>query len=291
MALPRNRENASRLRILRLHGELILASDIKLFREKLPPKGCKITITSGSTAAGGVFSWIVRDEAIEGAVAPIGYIVSGKQVALVLEDGSNAPPGAVGELLVRGPTAMGSWQQGKVGPARFLPDPTDPTSKIYATGDLVRQRSRSAVRIRRPERPAGEGQGSLGRSRRSRECLAERRQCRRRRRGRDVEAWPGGRDRRVRHAHGSGPGHRPAGPAPWRGRRDGGTYGPKRDTSHSRSIRAWPTTSPTCRPSTVSAASRGRSPARRPSTSAPRSPHLGYAARSDGELAASGLNS
>jgi acyl-coenzyme A synthetase/AMP-(fatty) acid ligase len=140
MAVPGIERALGRLRILSLHGERILASDIKLFREKLP-KDCKINITYGSTEAGGVFSWIVRDEAIEGAVAPIGYIVSGKQVALVLEDGSNAAPGAVGELLVRGPTAMGSWQQGKVGLARFLPDPADPTSKIYATGDLVRQRS------------------------------------------------------------------------------------------------------------------------------------------------------
>jgi acyl-coenzyme A synthetase/AMP-(fatty) acid ligase len=140
MVIPGIEKTFGTLRILSLHGERILASDIKLFREKLPTD-CKINITYGSTEAGGVFSWIVRDEAIEGAVAPIGYIVSGKQVALVLEDGSSAPTGAVGELLVRGPTAMGSWQQGKVGLARFLPDPADPTSKIYATGDLVRQRS------------------------------------------------------------------------------------------------------------------------------------------------------
>jgi acyl-coenzyme A synthetase/AMP-(fatty) acid ligase len=132
-------EALGKLRLLSLHGERILASDIKLFRSKLPVD-CKIHITFGSTEAGLIFSWFVRDEAIEGATAPIGYLVKGKRVALVSEGGRSAPPGEVGELLVRGPMALGSWQDGHVTPARFLPDPDDPTSKIYVTGDLVRQR-------------------------------------------------------------------------------------------------------------------------------------------------------
>jgi acyl-coenzyme A synthetase/AMP-(fatty) acid ligase len=104
------------------------------------PADCKINITFGSTEAGLIFSWFVRDEAIEGPVAPIGYLVAGKRVALVGDDGRSTAPGEVGELLVRGRMAMGSWQNGQVTPARFLPDPEDPTSKIYVTGDLVRQR-------------------------------------------------------------------------------------------------------------------------------------------------------
>jgi len=139
MAFPGIEDVFANLRILGLHGERILASDIKLIRSKLPPD-CKISITYGSTEAGAIFSWFVRDEAIDGPVVPIGYLVHGMKVALVAEDGSATAPGDVGELLVRGPMALGSWQNGQVTPARFLPDPEDPTSKIYATGDLVRQR-------------------------------------------------------------------------------------------------------------------------------------------------------
>jgi acyl-coenzyme A synthetase/AMP-(fatty) acid ligase len=139
MTVPGIERAFAKLRILSLHGEKILASDIQLFRSKLPAN-CKINIGLGSTEAGPIFSWFVRDEAIEGAVAPVGYLSRGKRVALVAEDGRSAQPGEVGELLVRGPMALGSWQNGQVTPARFLPDPHDPTSKIYATGDLVRQR-------------------------------------------------------------------------------------------------------------------------------------------------------
>jgi len=139
MAFPGIEDVFAKLRILGLHGERILASDIELIRSKLPAD-CKISITYGSTEAGGIFSWFVRDEAIDGPVVPIGYLIEGMKVALVAEDGSPTAPGEVGELLVRGPMALGSWQNGQVTPARFLPDPEDPTSKIYATGDLVRQR-------------------------------------------------------------------------------------------------------------------------------------------------------
>jgi len=139
MSLPGIEKSFGKLRVLSLHGERILASDIELFRSKLPA-GCKINITFGSTEAGVIFSWFVRDEDIEGAVAPIGYLARNKQVALVSEDGTSTSPGEVGELLVRGRMAMGSWQNGQVTPARFLPDPDNPTAKIYVTGDLVRQR-------------------------------------------------------------------------------------------------------------------------------------------------------
>ncbi len=127
------------LRILDLHGERILASDIKLFREKLPPS-CRISITMGSIEAGPVFSWFVDDAKIEGATAPVGYLAPGKRVALVDEDGRPAATGEIGELLVRGPMALGAWSQGRLEPGPFLADPDNPRSRIYPMLDLVRQR-------------------------------------------------------------------------------------------------------------------------------------------------------
>jgi len=139
MALPGVDQAMRSLRILDLHGESILASDIALFRSKLPAQCC-ISITYGSTEAGAVFSWFVRDEAITGAVAPIGYLASGKSVALIDETGQPVRAGEVGELLVRGRMALGSWMKGQLSDARFMKDPDDPRSRIYGMGDLVRQR-------------------------------------------------------------------------------------------------------------------------------------------------------
>lgn len=127
------------LRILDLHGEKVLASDIALFREKLPTT-CRISITMGSMEAGAVFSWFVEDGRIDGPVSPVGYLLPGRQISLLGEDGGPVSPGEVGELLVRGAMAMGAWRAGQMVPGPLLPDPDDATARIYPMGDLVRQR-------------------------------------------------------------------------------------------------------------------------------------------------------
>jgi acyl-coenzyme A synthetase/AMP-(fatty) acid ligase len=127
------------LRVLDLHGERILASDIALFRSKLP-RDCLISVTMGSVEAGALFSWFVRDDRITSNLVPIGYIVPGKRVALLDEQGVPVADGEVGELFARGPMAMGAWHSGRRGPGPFLPDPDDSSCSIYPMGDLVRKR-------------------------------------------------------------------------------------------------------------------------------------------------------
>ncbi len=127
------------LRVLDLHGERILASDIALFRAKLPPV-CRISITMGSVEAGPVFSWFVQDDKIDGANVPVGYLMPGRAVALLDEAGDSATDGETGELVVRGPMALGAWSNGRQVAGPFLPDPDDSGSRIYPMGDLVRQR-------------------------------------------------------------------------------------------------------------------------------------------------------
>ena len=127
------------LRVLDLHGERILASDIALFRSKLP-RDCRISVTMGSIEAGAVFSWFVRDDQITGNVVPIGYIMPGRRVALLDEQGHPVADGEVGELFARGAMAMGAWQNGRRVPGPFLPDPDDPSCSIYPMRDLVRKR-------------------------------------------------------------------------------------------------------------------------------------------------------
>ena len=128
------------LRVLDLHGERILATDIALFRRKLP-RNCHISVTMGSIEAGAVFSWFVRDDKITGTVVPVGYLIPGRRVALLDEQGVPVADGEVGELFARGPMALGAWQNGCRVPGPFLPDPDDPSSSIYPMRDLVRKRS------------------------------------------------------------------------------------------------------------------------------------------------------
>ena len=128
------------LRVLDLHGERILASDIELFRRTLPPT-CHISITMGSVEAGAVFSWFVRDDHIDGSLVPVGYLMPGRSVALLGDAGLPVADGDVGELFVRGAMAMGAWRSGARVQGPFLPDPDDPESSIYPMGDLMRRRA------------------------------------------------------------------------------------------------------------------------------------------------------
>jgi acyl-coenzyme A synthetase/AMP-(fatty) acid ligase len=127
------------LRVLDLHGERVLASDIALFRRKLPPT-CHISVTMGSVEAGAIFSWFVRDDAIDGAVVPVGYVMPGRRVALLNGEGQPVADGEVGELLTRGAMALGAWKGGRMIAGPFLSDPEDPESLIYPMGDFVRKR-------------------------------------------------------------------------------------------------------------------------------------------------------
>jgi acyl-coenzyme A synthetase/AMP-(fatty) acid ligase len=126
------------LRVLDLHGEKILASDIALFRSKLPPT-CHISVTMGSAEAGMLFSWFVRDDLIEGPVVPVGYLMPGRSVALLGEDGVSVGDGEVGELVVRGAMSM-SWRDGARVQGPLLADPERAGSFVYPMGDLMRRR-------------------------------------------------------------------------------------------------------------------------------------------------------
>jgi acyl-coenzyme A synthetase/AMP-(fatty) acid ligase len=139
MSVPGAEDAFRHLRVLDLHGESILASDISLFREKLPCD-CLISVTMGSVEAGAVFSWIVEDAKIDGTTVPVGYLLPARRIALIDEVGVPVSTGEIGELFVRGPMALGAWRGGKLVPGPFLPDPDDPCSRIYPMGDLVRQR-------------------------------------------------------------------------------------------------------------------------------------------------------
>ncbi len=127
------------LRVLDLHGERILASDIALFKKKLP-KDCRISVTFGSVETGALFSWFVREDQITGAVVPVGYLLPGRRVALLDEEGDPVVDGEVGELFARGVMAMGGWQGGHKVPGPFLQDEEDATSSIYPMRDLLRKR-------------------------------------------------------------------------------------------------------------------------------------------------------
>jgi len=139
MNIPQVERAFASLRALDLHGEATLASDIALFRSKLPAL-CHISITLGTTETDTILSWFVDERRFEAGIVPAGYLSPGKGIAIVTEAGASAGIGEAGEMFVRGRLALGSWQKGRLTEFRFLRDPERPEILVYQTGDIVRLR-------------------------------------------------------------------------------------------------------------------------------------------------------
>jgi acyl-coenzyme A synthetase/AMP-(fatty) acid ligase/acyl carrier protein len=63
--------------------------------------------------------------------------VPGYRVTIVRDDGTQAPVGEVGELVVRSPyVALGYWNEPELTQRRFGIDPADARTRVFRTGDL-----------------------------------------------------------------------------------------------------------------------------------------------------------
>ncbi len=138
VAARRGRAEAS-LRLVRIGGDTTVWSDIDTLRAWLAPNAA-IQLMYAATEAP-MMQWFVdesfrRDE----ARIPIGYPLPGNRLAVVDDEGRATPSGEVGELIVASPyVSLGRWVD-----ARLADDGVEAGgergSRIFRTGDLVRQR-------------------------------------------------------------------------------------------------------------------------------------------------------
>ncbi|HEX4468213.1 MAG TPA: AMP-binding protein, partial [Gemmatimonadaceae bacterium] len=128
------------LRLVRVGGDTTVWSDVETLRKWLAPDA-SIQVVYAATEAP-MMQWFVDDaRRSEDARIPIGYPLPGNPLALIDEQGGATPPGEIGELIVQSQyVSLGSWAEGGL---------TDESveagerrrSRIFRTGDLVRQRS------------------------------------------------------------------------------------------------------------------------------------------------------
>jgi amino acid adenylation domain-containing protein len=141
LAMPAARPAFAHLRLLRLGGDIVLASDLALCRAVLP-RQCHVMIGFGSTEVPTVFQWFAPTSWREDGVRlPVGCPVPGVDFAVLGDDGTAVAAGETGELIVRSRyLALGHWRDGRVDPGPLRADPGDPSCRIMRMGDLVRQR-------------------------------------------------------------------------------------------------------------------------------------------------------
>jgi non-ribosomal peptide synthetase component F/thioesterase domain-containing protein/acyl carrier protein len=131
------------LRLVRVGGDTMLWSDFDLLRGWLARES-RIQLIYAATEAP-MMQWFVHDCfrpdscLTDDQRIPIGYPLPGNRLALVDEYGRNTRPGEVGELMVGSPhVALGLRARGLwVG---SMESDGAPCSRVFRTGDLVRQR-------------------------------------------------------------------------------------------------------------------------------------------------------
>jgi amino acid adenylation domain-containing protein len=127
------------LRLVRVGGDTTVWSDVETLRAWLAPDAA-IQVVYAATEAP-MMQWFVDDTCrSEDARIPIGYPLPGNPLALVDEQGRATPPGTVGELIVGSQyVSLGSWAKGRLAGESFETGGRC-QSRIFRTGDLVRQR-------------------------------------------------------------------------------------------------------------------------------------------------------
>ncbi|MBO0710891.1 MAG: AMP-binding protein [Acetobacteraceae bacterium] len=147
MAIDDDRADFQSLRIFRIGGERILATDIELLRQSLPST-CFIQIGYSSTETPGTQFFVPQDAIQDSAVVPVGYMLPETSYTVLREDGSPAPLGELGELVVRSRSvALGQWADGRLVDGAMVSDPSDPSRRIYPVGDLVSVDERGLITV------------------------------------------------------------------------------------------------------------------------------------------------
>ncbi len=163
------REDLSTLRVVKLGGEAVLASDFELYRNRFPRR-CVFHVGFGATEMHVMRQWFADHDTPWPGASPLGHAVDETEVQLL--DDAGRPVEDEGEIAVVARTlAVGYWKDPGETAAAFQPVPGRPGVRLYRTGDLGRMlpdgcllyvgRKGSRLKIRGHRVEVGEVEGAL----------------------------------------------------------------------------------------------------------------------------------
>ena len=135
-------EQLNGLRLVVLGGEAVHPADLDLYRQHCSPK-CLFINGLGPTESTVTLQYFLDHQHSVRSVArysvPVGHPVENTDVLLLNESNEAVDLYGVGEIVIRSRyLALGYWRRPELTRARFQPDPTDRSRRIYYTGDLGR---------------------------------------------------------------------------------------------------------------------------------------------------------
>ena len=125
------------IRLVKLGGDVVTPADIELFKKRFA-EDCRMSLSFSSSEAGRITrTFIDRETRIDGPLVSLGKPVSGQEVRLLDEAGTEVPVGSVGEIVV---TALDRgtayWRDPDLTARTFLPAPGRDGFRTIFTGDL-----------------------------------------------------------------------------------------------------------------------------------------------------------
>jgi acyl carrier protein len=81
-----------------------------------------------------------HDTLIDGDAIPVGYAQKDKELLLLDRQGNQVVVDEIGEIVVKSSyLSPGYWRRPDLTEAKFKPDPSDPSKRLYHTGDLAQR--------------------------------------------------------------------------------------------------------------------------------------------------------
>ncbi|CAN5499462.1 hypothetical protein BH10PLA2_BH10PLA2_04440 [soil metagenome] len=132
-------ERFPHLRLLRLGGEAVTPSDVRLQR-RFFPSSTLLAVSYAATEILGMRLYFVDQEMpISGPRVPVGYALQDTEVLILDEQGASVGPNCIGEIAVCSPyLALGYWRDPEQTQSAFRPDPDRPGWRMLRLGDLGR---------------------------------------------------------------------------------------------------------------------------------------------------------
>ncbi len=130
------RQDLSRVRVVKLGGETVLASDFDLYRNRFSRR-CVFHVGYGATEINVIRQWSAGPDTPWPGGVPLGYPVDETEVVLLDPVGNETE--REGEIGIRARTlAVGYWKDPERTAAAFRPVAGRPGFRLYRTGDLGR---------------------------------------------------------------------------------------------------------------------------------------------------------
>jgi acyl-coenzyme A synthetase/AMP-(fatty) acid ligase len=125
------------VRVVQIGGDTVTADDVARYRQWFSDD-C-IFLNSFASNEAGIVRYFVADKTtpIEPGPLPVGHAVPDKEVLVLGDDDRVLPANAVGRIAIRSEfLSPGYWRQPALTEAAFQVDATDPSKRVYHTGDL-----------------------------------------------------------------------------------------------------------------------------------------------------------